>query len=127
VEQGPRLAIRPEGRIDEGIEIEQERLVEDLDRRDLVGELVEAGNAKLHGSGSDRTHDLIVVVRLAVVEDLDRDRLAGSLLDLLLELSKVLTKEQLGHRDLQRRLQLHLLGAGNSGQRQDTYNHQSQH
>jgi hypothetical protein len=31
--------------------------------------------------------------------------------------SKVLTEEQLGDRDLQRRLQLHLLGVGNAGQR----------
>src|SRR5262245_33880727 len=127
VDQRPKLAVGAEGSVGEGVEIEQEWLFENVDRRDLVGELIEACDPKLHGPGRDRADNLHGIVLLAVVKYLYRDSVSGPLLDLLLELGQALTEENFGDRHLQGSLQLHLLRIRNSRERHDASNRQRQH
>ena len=93
VDQGPELPVGGKGGVGESVEIEQEWLFENVDGGNLVGELLEAGDPKLHRSGRDRANNLRVIVWLCVVENLDRDCVPGPLLDLLLELGQALTKK----------------------------------
>jgi len=127
VNQGPELPVGGKGGVGESVEIEQEWLFENVDGGNLVGELIEAGDSKLHRSGRDRAYNLRVIVRLSVVENLDRDRVPGALLDLLLELGQALTEKGLGDRHLQCGFELHLLRICNTRERHDASNHRRQH
>ena len=114
------------GRLHQLLEVEEERLLHDVDGGDALGELVEPGHAHLDGAGLDSVHGLVVDIELALVEDLDGDFAVGALLHVLLETGQALAQQDIGDRQLQRDPELGGLGHGRERQGQQA-REQTQH
>jgi hypothetical protein len=112
VDDLPDLAVGADHRADQRIEIEQERLLNDVDGGDLLRDLVEPHHADIDGTGRDRADDLVIDVALPLFVDFKDDGLVGPLFDLRLELAERHTPQRLGEGDLDGGLQLDLLGGG---------------
>src|SRR5262245_24057427 len=121
VDQLSDLAVGLCRRAHQGLEIEQERLIEDADERGLVGELLGGRHADVDAAGRHGINDLIVGEQLRLVEDLDSDVVLGLLFDLLLEARQAPAEDRIGDRELQVGLQLDLLSGRTTGRKQERY------
>ncbi len=101
VHQPPEIAVGAQGRPRQGLEVEEERLLHDLDRRQALGDLADDDRGHLDRSRLHGADGLMVVVELAAVKDLDAQRSPSLLFHLLLEEDNAAAHDDIGGRDLQ--------------------------
>jgi hypothetical protein len=85
VDNPSHIAFRADCSPNQGLEVEQEGLLHDVEGRNLLGELVHARHAHLDGPGRDRIDHVIVDIELSVIKDFQGECLVALFFDLLLE------------------------------------------
>jgi hypothetical protein len=123
VEQFSYLAVRVGRRSNQGLVVHKKGLLEYLDGRHLLLELLVGKSSHFDRPGRDGRQHFTVLVAPRVVKDLDRDRVVGPLLHLVFELNEVHT-HMIRDGKLKRDTERRLLGVCRQWHDQNTCRHE---